>query len=91
MEEMPLYGHHYAANFRDPRPHLDSLTADTHHCGTNSLESVVAEFESSEEGYRVPTTEQVVDSPEIWESPAVPLVAYGARFTTTATVAMSPY
>jgi hypothetical protein len=57
---MPLYSRHYTANFRDPRPHLDSLTADTHNCGTNSLESVVNEFESSED-YR-----------EIWESPAVP-------------------
>jgi hypothetical protein len=59
-------------NPQDPQPHLDNLTADTHCCGTNSLESVVTEFESSEEGYRVPTKEQVGDSPEIWESPAVP-------------------
>lgn len=55
-----------------PRPHLDNLTTDTHHCGTNSLESAVTEFKSSEEDYRVPTAEQVGDLPEIWESPAVP-------------------
>lgn len=45
---MPLYGHHYTANFRDPRPHLDNLIADTHHCSMNSLEFIVTEFESSE-------------------------------------------
>jgi hypothetical protein len=68
---MPLYGHRYTANPRDPGLHLGNLTANAHCCGTNSMESVVTEFESSEEDYRVPTTEQVGDSPEIWESPAV--------------------
>ena len=72
LEEVPPRSLLHRELQRDPTPHLDNLTADAHHRGMNSLGSAMTELESLQGSYMTPITEQVEDSSEIPESPAIP-------------------